>query len=245
MFENIIKFIADSNYIDNNKDILPIPSKLNIPDWLKNLKHTEKKFTAKGCIPLLDGMTAGYILKMPTDYYIEHNFDIEGKKRTGASSAIENTFNFPININRKGVPEYHTVDQLEGSPLIDKNKNLPIHKILNPWRIKTPPGYSVLFTPILNNQDDRFSIIPAIVDTDTFENEINFPIILNGDKYETLKTTIKRGTPYVQLIPFKREAWKMKIETINTEEHYKKRFSQYRHIIHNYKNKYWFKKSWK
>ena len=245
MFPNIIKFIADPNYIDNNKDILPIPSKLNIPDWLKNLKHSESNFTVKGCMPFLDSITAGYILKMPTDYYIEHNVNVNGKKQTGASSPIENTFNFGININVKGRPDYHETKQLKGSPLLKKNKNLPFHKILNPWRIKTPPGYSVLFTPLLNNQDDRFSIIPGIVDTDTFENEINFPIVFNGDKYEKLETTIKRGTPYVQLIPFKRENWKMKIETINIEEHNKKRFSQFRHVIHNYKNKYWFKKSWK
>ena len=65
----------------------------------------------------------------------------------------------------------------------------------------------------MNNTDDRFSIIPGIVDTDSFSLEINFPIVLNGDKYPVIKTTIKKGTPYVQVIPFKREKWKMKITT--------------------------------
>jgi hypothetical protein len=101
--------------------------------------------------------------------------------------------------------------QLEGSPYVEKNKNLPFYKIINPWIIKTPPGYSCLFVPPLNNTDDRFSIIPAIVDTDTFPNEINFPIVINGDKYPTLDTVLKKGTPYVQVIPFKRDKWKMKL----------------------------------
>ena len=80
--------------------------------------------------------------------------------------------------------------------------------LLNPWKIKTPKGYSCLFVPPLNNSDDRFSIIPGIVDTDTFPSEINFPIIINGDKYPVLETTIKKGTPYVQIIPFKRDSGK-------------------------------------
>lgn len=77
--------------------------------------------------------------------------------------------------------------------------------------IKTPPGYSCLFVSPLNNKDDRFEIISGIVDTDTYENFINFPIVINGDKYPNLETTIERGTPYVQIIPFKRDDWKMEI----------------------------------
>ena len=108
--------------------------------------------------------------------------------------------------------------QLTGCPYLEKNKNLNFHKIMNPFIIKTPPGYSSLFLPPMNNPDDRFSIIPGIVDTDTYNLEINFPIVFNGDKYESLKTTIKRGTPYVQVIPFKRDSWKMSIEEIKEKK---------------------------
>ncbi len=100
-------------------------------------------------------------------------------------------------------------------------------KILNPWFIKTPPGYSCLFVPPLNNCDDRFDIIPGIVDTDDWDLEINFPFVLNGDKYETLETVIKRGTPYVQVIPFKRDSWEMKIKTTRYKNCMKKNI---RHI---------------
>ena len=55
----------------------------------------------------------------------------------------------------------------------------------------------------MNNADDRFSIIPGIVDTDTFNQEVNFPFVINGDKYSSLDTIIKKGTPCVQIIPFK------------------------------------------
>ena len=123
---------------------------------------------------------------------------------------------------------------------------MPFHKLLNPWIIKTPPGYSCLFLPPMNNSDDRFSIIPGIVDTDTFTSEINFPIIINGDKYPVLETVIKMGTPIAQVFPFKRESWKMVIEEENSEKEQNKRLFDLRSTIINvYKNKWWSKKSWK
>jgi len=114
---------------------------------------------------------------------------------------------------------------------------------MNPFIIKTPPGYSSLFLPPMNNPDDRFSIIPGIVDTDTYNLEINFPILFNGDKYDSLKTTIKRGTPYVQVIPFKRDSWKMSME--EKKENKKDIFNFNKYVINNYKRISWFKKSWK
>jgi hypothetical protein len=116
---------------------------------------------------------------------------------------------------------------------------------MNPWIIKTPPGYSCLFLPPMNNTDDRFSILPGIVDTDSFPLEINFPIVLNGDKYPVLKTTIKKGNHYVQVIPFKREKWKMKITKTNNEKIKELQFFSLSEVIHNYKTKFWSKKSWK
>ena len=148
-----------------------------------------------------------------------------------------------INLGRQS-PDLHDVKQVLGSPHVEKNKQLPFLKILNPWIIKTPPGYSCLFVPPLNNIDDRFSIIPGIVDTDTFSNEINFPIVINGDKYPTLDTIIKKGTPYVQVIPFKRDKWKMKITGKNTEEMRKGKTFYGLSLLHTYKNKFWNKKKW-
>jgi len=247
MFSKKILFKASQTYIENNQDILPTLSKLNIPKWFKNLNHDTTNTTVKGCMPFLDSLTAGYILKMPVDYYVEHNVTVDGEKKTGFSSSAEfiNQESSKINLNFNGIQNDHSINQLKDSPHVKKNHNLPIHKILNPWIIKTPPGYSTLFTPLLNNQDDRFSIIPAIVDTDTFENEINFPIVFNGDKYKELKTLIKRGTPYVQIIPFKRDNWKMSIKSIDENELDKKRAYYKKLLVNNYKTFFWKKKSWK
>jgi len=249
MFEQIIKFVAPEEYIKNNQDTLPTPIKLNIPDWYKEkeLKHGMEKFTIKGCMPFLDALTSGYLLKIPSDFYVEHNVEIDGKKATGVTcpNRARNNLTEHININYENIPEYHRSYQLGNSPLVEKNKNLPFHKILNPWVIKTPPGYSCLFTPPLNNKDDRFEIMSGIVDTDTFPSEINFPIVFNGDKYPSLKTTLKVGTPYVQVIPFKRDNWKIKIENTNKKEKKETEFFLVKYVNDNYKKKFWNKKLWK
>jgi hypothetical protein len=251
MFDKEIEFSAHEDYFALKEDY-PIPTKLNIPNWYKNLDFNILNKSVKGCMPFLDSLTAGYLLKMPQDLHLRHNVDNKNEK----GETIKDSFQtFGLNdsfsiINAKSINlnsgiDTHSTSQLKGSPLLEKNKNLPVYKILNPWKIKTPKGYSCLFVSPLNNSDDRFSIIPAIVDTDTFPIEINFPIIINGDKYPILETTIKKGTPYVQVIPFKRDSWKIVYKSRQQKEIQNSRIFFGLKVLYTYKEKYWNKKSWK
>ena len=251
MFDKEIEFSAHEDYFALKEDY-PTPIKLNIPEWYKKLEHTVENKTIKGCMPFLDTLTSGYLLKMPQDFNLRHNVDNKNEKGEVFKDSFQ-TFGLhgqsqllhvkSINLNSSF--DNHSIKQLEGSSLIEKNKNLPFYKILNPWKIKTPKGYSCLFVSPLNNTDDRFSIIPGIVDTDTFSNEINFPIVINGDKYPILETTIKKGTPYVQVIPFKRDSWKMITKPMKQKEIQSNRLFYGLKILNIYKDKYWNKKSWK
>ena len=251
MFEKVIKFSAHEDYFALKEDY-PTPIKLNIPEWYKKLEHTLENKTVKGCMPFLDTLTSGYLLKMPQDFYVRHNVINKNEKGEEFKDSFH-TFGlhetsailYSKHINLNSSLDIHSLKQVEGAPFINKNKNLPFYKILNPWRIKTPKGYSCLFVPPLNNTDDRFSIIPGIVDTDTFPNEINFPIIINGDKYPVLETTIKKGTPYVQIIPFKRESWKMTLKPSKQKELQNSRLFLGLKLLNTYKDRYWNKKSWK
>jgi hypothetical protein len=251
MFNKEIEFSAHEDYFEQKEDY-PIPTKLNIPEWYKKLDHTIQAKTIKGCMPFLDTLTSGYLFKMPQDFHLKHNVDNKNEKGEVFKDSFQ-TFGLQEvsqilhakNINLNSGTDIHSIKQLGQSPLIDKNKNLPFYKILNPWKIKTPQGYSCLFLPPLNNSDDRFSIIPGIVDTDTFPNEINFPIVINGDKYPVLETTIKKGTPYVQIIPFKRDNWKMKLKPRKQKEIQNSRVFYHLNILNIYKERYWNKKLWK
>ena len=195
MFSRKIKFSCHEDYFDQKEDY-PIPAVINIPEWYKKLEHSMEKMTVKGCMPFLDTLKIGYILKVPQDILIKHS------------------------------------DQ-------------PFHKILNPWNITTPAGYSCLFVPPLNNADDRFSILPGIVDTDQFNNPINFPIVLNGDKYPSQELFIKKGTPYVQIIPFKRDNWKMELVPVPEKQIKKNKLFYDLTLFNKYKNKFWKRKTCK
>jgi hypothetical protein len=251
MFDKEIEFSAHEEYFLLKEDY-PTPIKLNIPEWYKKLEHTILNKTVKGCMPFLDTLTSGYLLKTPQDFNVRHNVDNKDQEGREFKDSFQTfgLFNYDTVLRAKSINlnsgfDTHSTKQLEGSPSVDKNKNLPFYKLLNPWKIKTPKGYSCLFVPPLNNADDRFSIIPGIVDTDTFPNEINFPIIINGDKYPVLETTIKKGTPYVQIIPFKRESWKMTLKPSKQKDIQQSRLFYGLKILNIYKDKYWKKKSWK
>ena len=247
MFEQKIIFSADQEYI--NQDIAkPQPVKLNIPKWYKELDHTKEIQTIKGCIPVLDSLTSGYLMRMPQDMIIQHNVtNKEGKQ----DSFVDWGYG-PLGqwIAAKGLnlnvdpSETHHPRQVGKCPYLQKNKELPFYKIMNPWIITTPPGYSCLFVPPLNNFDDRFHIVAGIVDTDTYTTHINFPIVLNGDKYPTLETTIKVNTPIAQIIPFKRDNWKMEIKPSKVDGRWKM-LKLTQRLVHKYKNAFWAKKSWK
>jgi hypothetical protein len=251
MFEKVIEFSAHEDYFVMKEDY-PTPIKLNIPEWYKKLNNTVLEKTVKGCMPFLDALTSGYLLKLPQDFYLKHNVDSKNINNEKIKDSFQT---FGLNglgpllsskyLNLNAAIDTHAIEQLEGSPFVEKNKNLPFYKIINPWKIKTPKGYSCLFVPPLNNSDDRFSIISGIVDTDTFPNEINFPIVINGDKYPILETLIKKGTPYVQIIPFKRDSWEMTFKPRKQKDIVISRLKYCLNAIGLYKDKYWKKKSWK
>lgn len=250
MFSRKIKFSCHEDYFDQKEDY-PIPAVVNIPEWYKKLEHSIEERTIKGCMPFLDTLKIGYILKMPQDMLIKHNVpnpEKENKLDSFQKSSLHDQSDFVVakslNFNT-GIPEAHPPHQLEGAPLIKKNSNQAFHKILNPWIITTPAGYSCLFVPPLNNADDRFSILPGIVDTDEFNNPINFPIVLNGDKYPTQELFLKKGTPYVQVIPFKRDNWKMELVSTPEKQIKKNRLFYDLTLFNKYKNKFWKRKTCK
>jgi hypothetical protein len=245
--KNKIKFSAPWFFVESHKEIFPVPASKNVPDWFKKLKHSASRRTVKGCKPFLDSLTAGYILKCPTDIRIIKKYNNE-KKCYGFSFEFPSKGNEYVNINNPTMPAFHDKFQLGEFPKLEKNKMTHVFKIFNPFTIKTPRGYSCLFVNLLNNADDRFEIIPGIVDTDTYPGEINFPIILNNEKYSgEYDFIIKKGTPFAQCIPFKREDWTMEIEPVkkNLLSLFNSAIILHSAFINTYRDKWWVKKIWK
>lgn len=170
----------------------PVPARMAMPDWFKRLpaidgsvvSATNNGLTIKRCMPFLDAMTLGYILPLAATVRLEVKED--GHK-------VDVGWEFD-----KTMVSNHGSHQVNGHPL----GNRPPMKFHNYWTIKTPPGWSCLFVAPLNRPSFPVEIISGVVDTDTYASLVNFPFFATG---EDGVHTLAKGTPLVQVIPFKRE----------------------------------------
>jgi len=249
MFENKIQFSIHPDLLDDEEQ-KPILSKKDIPKWYKNLaNYSTKDMNIKGCIPVRDLITSGYLLKLPTDLHINFNHFNPALDKNDVTMHFGRLEKYNLDTLMRYNINYdlalHNIEQLGNQcPHVKRNKYFSVAKILNPWLIKTPPGYSCLFIPPQHRSRDYFEILPAIVDTDTYGQHINFPFVWCGEKKENYDVVISKGTPYVQVIPFKREAWKMSVKDIDVKKLQKFSFKYASSVINTYLTKFWKKKSW-
>ena len=235
--------------ITEDKLICPEPAKLHIPEWFLKLKlnlQDNKGFTIRGCMPFQDSLMAGYVLKNPIDQ--EFNFLKETPQGVedvwvNVSNEIRNNFKDKLFENINHGNETHPIDQLGGKeggcPFVSMNQEKAFYKILNPFSIILPKGYSCLLLPLLNRPDPRFTPLTGIVD-DGNDLPPNFPIVI----HKKGTWLLKKGEPVISVIPFKREKWKMKIEKKTKHEHRKSMFSYASKIKRWYRDSIWKKKHW-
>ena len=163
----------------------PFPASRAVPDWLKQLPiDREGEPTIKRCPPFLQAMTAGYIIPVPFD--IQFWYLAEG----------ELVFNSEGDLPQRHMPSQHVGTPFAGAKIV---------KLINPWLIKTPPGYSTLFIRPFNRFECPFIPLTGLVETDTYYEAVNLPSVCHmspGSSY-----TLARGTPLVQVIPILRESW--------------------------------------
>jgi hypothetical protein len=189
----------------------PEPIKKHIPEWYKNLEskiptdlHDKQNYgrkkTIKKCVPVLDYMTSGYVIRAVSD------FSFSRKISTEMNSKIE-VINFYSHVeNEIQVPTIGTHAHLQ-FPLVLQDVKKCLLKFNNFWRIKTPPGYSCLFYQPFYFLEQRFTILPGIVDTDEFNHPVSFPFYINAYGDQELSFDIKAGEPLVCVMPFKRDSW--------------------------------------
>jgi hypothetical protein len=213
----------------------PKPASKNIPEWYKNtssyigtnkkeiLPENQTPHTVKKCIPVLDAMTAGYIMFTQVDVYVKQMED--GPYFSWAS---------------QNAITWHPVEQASLHPGAN---GLPFPKWTNHYSIKTDKGYSTLFVPPLHNPNGFFNVMPGMVDTDSYTAPVNFPFTMNDPKWEGL---IPAGTPMVQVIPIKRDVWEMGFGSEKELEEQMKVTGKLKTFFFNsYKQQFWTRKEYK
>jgi hypothetical protein len=229
-----IKFCAtDRNFIDVWPH--PKPASRFIPDSYKKLERFKKGDmftpTVKVCMPFLDALTVGYIIPFDQDYLID---PVKGDSPEKSDFSI-----VPASRKKEDIGFHNQVQLPEG---LNKQSGENTGKFINKWLIKTRPGYSCLFVPPLNRFDDRIEIISGVVDTDIYINAIHFPFILKKRDKQFL---IKKGEPMVQVIPFKREPYKMWSGFYKEKKHGQTLNKLMSEWVDKYKKYFWHKKEYK
>jgi|TARA_R100001460_G_scaffold100_2_gene367 hypothetical protein len=243
-------------FISQIADLIPhpVPVKKVTPDWFKKLKSVlhldDFTVTVKKCQPVLDSITMGYAILSPCDFMFRKKEDLEAKtfeiEIIPARLDIDDTTDQWMKDFNVGV-QNHTQDQISLS-MVHPNEIPLSFKFLNPWLIKTPPGYSCIFTSPFNTEKKDTRLITGIVDTDNYEAYINLPFFLTDwNLHETTSKTIKKGTPIALVFPFKRDDWKMKVikdKNLRAKIHVWS-WKWFSTLFDTYKTKVWTKKNYK
>jgi hypothetical protein len=186
-----IRFLCEPR--DHGVIAPPFPAKDYLPGWFRRLpavdptkvSATDTGLTIKRCMPFLDAMTTGWIIPFAAE--VRMTISDNG-------SNVETGWDFD-----RAMASGHGVHQVKGNPWGDR----PPCKFHNFWTIVTPPGWSCLFVSPLNRPNGLFEVISGIVDTDTYTAPVHFPFFATGP--DGLHV-IEKGSPMVQVIPFRRDA---------------------------------------
>jgi hypothetical protein len=199
-----------------NLQLKPYPAVKQLPKWFTDaspyfgggvypndgklhFRNKEANATYKKCVPLLDGLSAGYIIPLWADVQIE--------QENGIPMLYWKTDNDLFSQHgppSKEIPAPTGYDQI-------------VFKYINCWIPQTPKGYSCLVTSPFGYNDLAFEAIPAIVDTDSSTLELVFPMWIKTG----FEGIVEKGTPMVQIIPFKRDDWESTFDYYEDGEYHK------------------------
>ncbi len=229
----IIEFIASNPYAFKVVE-KPLPASNYIPDWWRKMEpYIGGKFAVenlstnasfKKCTPMLDALTSGYIVSLRADVHVTQT---EFGPRISWRVKKENVFE-PHAESAKKIATPHGYHE----------QPCKYNSLLH---IKTPSGYSCLITQPFGYPDTPFQAISAIIDTDNSPLENLFPVWIQKD----FEGVVEKGTPLVQITPFKRNDWESTYSFYEEGEYRAledKTFSST--LINHYTKKVWSKKKY-
>lgn len=185
----------------------PKPAKAFIPEWWKQLPMTKElqksawlpELTVKACPSFPDFFSQGFIVPMWSDTLLKYDEKLDRwEYRAGQNGS-------PFSWNAH--PHSQFIDFVKDEVNSKGERATIVFKAISPWRLITPPGYSVFQLPLFYHFDNKFTVLPGIFPTD-INHEINQTVLYHGDGEEVF---IERGQPFVHYIPFKRSKYSLEI----------------------------------
>lgn len=197
-----IKFISQHIECLSGKIKNPKPSSYYLPEWYKKgnkyqrvdgkpasiieVKNNEASPTWKNCVPFFESFSAGYMFETPCDIFVKKEKDLilleineDEYKSFAVSRGPSNGF-------------HHSEEYYESH-----------FQWIPPWSVNLPHGYSAIYVNPLNRFDLPFYTFSGIIDNDKMSTTGQYPFLIKNN----FEGIIKAGTPFVQIIPFKRDNW--------------------------------------
>lgn len=241
--KNKITFISNRYHLTEESDSCPRPTIKTIPRWYKdadifainpqtgkpwiNPQDGGKVPTWKSCPAIFDVMSTGYVLRTPCDieFYNSENRIMAKVLDKNSEDFLHIREPLPQFIPPMGYDENHFAWWID-------------------WGISVPEGYSVLYTHPMNRFDLPFFSTSGIVDNDKVNLSGTLPFFV----FKGWTGILPSGTPYAQLIPFKRENWESEVKIENPQKMYQKNYiNTLKYRVKNggvYKNKVWERRSY-
>ena len=253
---NLAIFRSFRHWLDKESKSVPSPTQTVIPEWYKDADRFAKMPngeyykapkevcpfpkegtvddygkipTWKACPAIMDAFSTGYVFKTPCDLVFSKN----------AYGMID------VKIEDPKYKDFCT----QRSPMPQFEHPRGFYKVhfawSSDWGLELPEGYSALFMTPMNRFDLPFINTTGIVDSDKVHLPGSLPFFIA----EGWEGTIPAGTPYMQVLPFKRENWEHEIEILGQADIYGKMVDNanfYRKPDGGvYKNKVWSRREYR
>lgn len=176
----------------------PKPMKEFIPEWYRKAEafwtdeNGEEAPGLKKCVPYLDALISGYAITTPFDIFVTE----------GENGELNLRWDGPESLGGFIMERPHALGATMPRPAGHHDNHLVWSGF---WGMKTPKKYSLLVTHPFNRFDLPFTTTTGFMDSDEFFSSGNIPFFMK----KGFVGTIPKGTPIAQLLPVKRQNWKM------------------------------------
>ena len=182
-------------YYKATKEVCPFPKEGTTDDY-------GKIPTWKACPAIMDAFMTGYVFKTPCDIKFYKN------ERGNIDVEVSDSKCKDFVTSRSPMPQFQHPEGFYKE-----------HFAWMPdWGLELPEGYSALFMTPMNRFDLPFINTTGVVDSDKVHILGSFPFFI----IEGWEGTISAGTPFLQVLPFKRENWEHNIEILDQSKIYAK-----------------------
>jgi hypothetical protein len=210
-----IRFVSNRPWLDQKSISRPVPISKTIPQWYREAdRYAKDPATGKYWeMPQVGG-------KIPTWKACPAVFDIMGSGYTYVTPCdIEFAEDSAGNIHARVLDDKYQNFLTERMPLAHFPHPQGYHQKhfawWPDWAVELPEGYSALYAHPFNRFELPFLTMSGIVDND----KVHLPGTMPFFFLKGVVGILPAGTPYAQIIPFKREHWESETDvSLSVEE---------------------------